>query len=74
MPKVKIGKKTKRPDRRPARKGYWDALSLAKRKIKNLMSSNCMTFKEAKKMWVNARTKRIPEEYILKVKLNLTKI
>ena len=74
MPKVKIGKKTKSPDKRPARARYWDTFSLPKKKIKNLMKSNGMTFKQAKKFWVENRIKKLPDEYMLKVKLNLSEL
>jgi hypothetical protein len=60
------GKKSKAPDKRPARKRSWAARKLEKRKVKNLMKSHKMTRAAALTFWNNNRKGRVPEGYLKK--------
>jgi hypothetical protein len=57
MPKQ--GKKGNRPDKRPARAGYWATNQLEKNKVRNLMKHNKMTKEEATRHWRSARKGRM---------------
>ena len=66
MPDGQTGKKSKRPDKRPARKMYWARRTLEKRKVKHLMKNNGMTREAALRFWQKHRLGRIPDGYIFR--------
>ena len=49
------GKKSKRPDNRPARSRYWARRSLERNKVRNLVKHNGMEPPEALAFWRRAR-------------------
>ncbi len=55
MAKEGRSKKTKRPDKSPARPRYWNSGRLKVRKIKNLVKYNGLTVEEALKQWEATR-------------------
>lgn len=55
---AKRGKKSKRTDKRQARKRYWDSRRLAKRKVEALMESHGMTRFQAETYWAEVRGNR----------------
>ena len=53
-------KKSKQPDKRPARARYWASGRLAKHKIRNLMNNNGFESKaDAEKYWKSVRKRYI---------------
>jgi len=52
---AKRGKKSKTPDRRPAKLRYWQGKHLEKNKVKHIMRSSGLTRTEAVDVWVKAR-------------------
>jgi hypothetical protein len=54
-----VGKKSKQPDKRPARARYWATRRLETRKVRNLVKCCGMTLEAAKKKWAATRTTRI---------------
>ncbi len=54
MRKPNIGKKSKRPDNRPARTRYWMSKHLRRNKIRNIMRSTNLTKEEATKLWLSS--------------------
>ena len=57
MPKQ--SKSGKKPDKRPARAGYWAVNQLEKNKIKKLMKHNKLSREEATKLWRSTRKGRM---------------
>jgi hypothetical protein len=56
--KRRTGKKSKKPDNRPARKRYWSSRKLMANKVRNLVVHNGMNEVEAKDYWKKARSGR----------------
>lgn len=56
-------KKSKKPDKRPARVRYWSERHLEKNKVRNLVRCNGMTEIQARVFWREVRTKRIKKLY-----------
>ena len=59
----KPGKKSKKPDKRPARARYWAARVLEIRKVRNLMRCCGMSKQSAYKYWRSHRKGRVKEGY-----------
>ena len=55
---AKLSRKSKAPDKRPARAKYWRERTLESRKVRRIMRSSGMTFKEATAHWATARGNR----------------
>jgi hypothetical protein len=68
MPSAQKPKKTKRPDKRPARARYWATKTLRKRKVRNLVRHGHMERFAAEAHWDNARKGRVPDGYRLLLK------
>lgn len=70
MPDQKPGKKSKRPDERPARIRYWLSRRLEKRKVKRIMKShkdkngNPLSKFDATKLWREMRQGRVPKNFL----------
>lgn len=60
----KTGKKSKRPDKRPARARYWAKRTLEERKIRNLMRCCGMSRQSAYNYWHKTRKGRVPNGYL----------
>lgn len=60
----RTGKKSKKPDGRPARKRYWAARKLEGRKVGNLVRSCGMTKQSAYNRWHRDRKGRVPDGYL----------
>ena len=63
----KIGKKSKRPDKRPARLRYWLKRRLEVRKVGNLMKYCGMSKQTAYNFWHNTRKGRVKDGYLRNV-------
>ena len=57
-------KKGKPPDRRPARKRYWNGRHLERNKIRHMMKAYGLTKKEAEERWHAERRTRCPSGYV----------
>ena len=58
MPKLKLSKKSKSPDTRPARVRYWNSKHLEKNKVKALMNNTGLTRQQAQGYWEAVRGNR----------------
>ena len=58
------GKKSKRPDKRPARLRYWMKRTLESRKIAHLMKYCGMSKQSAYNLWHRTRKTRVKDGYI----------
>ena len=58
MKKQRLSKKSKRPDKRPAKIRYWMSKHLERNKVRNLMRHCGMTKAFATEFWQNARQNR----------------
>ncbi len=57
-------KKGKRPDKRAARKRYWNGRHLEKNKVKAMMKAYGLSKKDAMKRWHAERTTRVPTGFV----------
>ena len=62
--KRKTGKKSKRPDNRPARSKYWLRRTLEERKVKAIMKAYGLTKGKAVERWHAERKGRVPKGHI----------
>jgi len=58
MPKSKLSKKSKRPDKRPARTRYWMSKHLERNKVRNLIKHCNMDKAFATTFWQESRNYR----------------
>lgn len=59
----RASKKSKRPDKRPAKIRYWMSRHLERNKVKNLMKSG-YTKAEALKYWHSVRKGRVKDNFL----------
>ena len=60
----KQGKRGKQPDKRPARKRYWNARHLEKTKIRCMMKAYGLSKKDALRRWHAERKTLVPLGYV----------
>jgi len=60
------GRKSKSPDKRPAKNRYWTKRTLEKHKVRHIMKSCGLSYEESLWFWRSRRQGRIPETYFKK--------